>query len=183
MSKEPKNALSLKIALIPEEGIQRQWAIDPESFIVESHQIPVEGPVAAEGRLYRVGAMVYFDGEVNAALKLVCSRCLENFTLKVGGDVSVVFMPHVAGKPEEPEKQLEAEDLDVQFYSGDEIDLLPPIRDYVALEIPMRPLCAEGCSGLCPTCGANLNQTKCACERPSGDPRFAALNKLISNQE
>ena len=92
-------------------------------------------------------------------------------------------MPEADGKSVEPEQKLEADDLDVQFYSGDEIDLLPPIRDHVAFEIPMRPLCAGDCLGLCPQCGSNLSKTKCSCEKQEVDPRFAVLKKLIINQE
>lgn len=183
MSQKPYTALSIKVSLIPDEGIHRSWVIGLESFKDKPYQIAAERPVEVAGRLYRVGTTIYFDGEVNAAIRLDCSRCLEVFYFTISGDVLAVFMPKADDKHEAPEKRLEADDLDVQFYDGDEIDLLPPIRDYVAFEVPMQPLCAENCRGLCPQCGSNLNKTKCSCEAQIVDSRFAVLKKLISNQE
>ncbi len=46
------------------------------------------------------------------------------------------------------------------------------------LSLPMRPVCKEGCKGLCPTCGINLNENSCACTQDEGDPRLAALRAL-----
>ena len=40
---------------------------------------------------------------------------------------------------------------------GDLIDLEPVLRDAVVLELPFQPLCRPDCAGLCPECGANLN--------------------------
>jgi uncharacterized protein len=45
----------------------------------------------------------------------------------------------------------------------------------VALELPVKVLCAEGCRGLCPRCGANRNRSNCACRDEAVDPRLAAL--------
>jgi len=41
----------------------------------------------------------------------------------------------------------------------------------------MKILCAEDCKGLCPTCGANLNETDCDCKAPV-DARWASLKDL-----
>jgi uncharacterized protein len=41
----------------------------------------------------------------------------------------------------------------------------------------MKLICAEDCRGLCPRCGANLNETDCNCEKDV-DPRLASLKAL-----
>jgi uncharacterized protein len=43
----------------------------------------------------------------------------------------------------------------------------------------MKPLCAEGCKGLCAQCGTNLNTGTCACAVGWEDPRLAPLKGLI----
>ena len=53
----------------------------------------------------------------------------------------------------------------------------PWLRDTVLLELPLAPLCAETCLGLCPQCGTNWNESPCQC-RPAIDPRWAALDEL-----
>ena len=56
---------------------------------------------------------------------------------------------------------------------GDQIDLEPLARDAVLLELPLTPLCAEDCQGLCSTCGASRNEGDCEHDGRlrEGDPR------------
>ena len=60
----------------------------------------------------------------------------------------------------------------------DVIDLEPLVRDALLLELPLAPLCAPDCAGLCPTCGVNHNLTRCECVTTEIDPRWAALRSL-----
>jgi uncharacterized protein len=51
------------------------------------------------------------------------------------------------------------------------------------METPYVVLCREDCAGLCPTCGANLNEGDCGCAAKAAsepDPMspFAALKDL-----
>jgi len=46
----------------------------------------------------------------------------------------------------------------------------------------MKPLCSEGCKGLCPRCGRNLNRGKCGCGAGGVDPRWSGLKKLLGEQ-
>jgi uncharacterized protein len=57
------------------------------------------------------------------------------------------------------------------------------VRQYALLAIPMKPLCREGCAGLCPTCGRNLNQGPCDCPPQVLDPRLSGLRKLLSTND
>jgi uncharacterized protein len=59
----------------------------------------------------------------------------------------------------------------------DEVDLEDLVHDAVLLELPLAPLCGEGCRGLCPLCGVNRNERSCSCEAPR-DQRWAALDVL-----
>ena len=49
------------------------------------------------------------------------------------------------------------------------IDLEPLITAALLLEFPLIPLCDEECKGLCPQCGANLNEGPCGCEPAADD--------------
>lgn len=64
----------------------------------------------------------------------------------------------------------------------DQLDLEPLVRDAVLLELPQAPLCREGCAGLCPNCGAELDQGPCGCPRADRDPRWAGLERLRERQ-
>ena len=60
----------------------------------------------------------------------------------------------------------------------DTLDLEPLVRDALLLELPLAPLCTEDCAGLCPSCGADRNETQCDCRVDDTDPRWAALRSL-----
>ncbi len=53
------------------------------------------------------------------------------------------------------------------------------IREAVLLDFPMIFLCDENCKGLCPKCGADLNEGECGCPKKEIDPRLAILGKLL----
>ncbi len=75
-----------------------------------------------------------------------------------------------------------AEEPDVSFSLevGDEsfADLTEELRQDIILLFPSNPVCSEDCKGLCPRCGANLNEGPCSC-KPEGDSRWGALDGLV----
>jgi uncharacterized protein len=67
----------------------------------------------------------------------------------------------------------EAFRIDPQFW----LDLREGLRQYILMSEPAKPLCHEACAGLCPACGADLNQGPCDCQ-PSTDERWNVLAGL-----
>jgi len=83
-----------------------------------------------------------------------------------------------APQSEAPDKEeLSAQELDLDVYSGETVDLEALVREQIILLAPLKPLCSEGCRGLCPTCGVNLNQETCSCkvENASSPARMGKL--------
>lgn len=158
----------------------------------ENHFERTFGPsdLPQEGEAYRVTAPVQlaFDihkdkdkfrlvGTVHAELELSCSRCLEPFRLPVDASFDQRYLPlgHSAG---DAEVEVEEDDLETSYYRDEQIDLDELLREQFYLALPMKPLCAEGCKGLCPQCGTNLNTGTCDCGPAWADPRLAALKNL-----
>jgi len=56
------------------------------------------------------------------------------------------------------------------------------IREQVLLALPTRPLCDEDCRGLCPSCGADLNEGDCRCATSHSDPRMAIFRDMKVHQ-
>ena len=52
------------------------------------------------------------------------------------------------------------------------------LAEQVNLALPMKVICSSDCRGLCPHCGANLNNEECRCEKNGADPRMAPLARL-----
>jgi uncharacterized protein len=56
------------------------------------------------------------------------------------------------------------------------VDLRPALREEWLLAVPAFVQCREDCKGLCPRCGADLNQGPCGCA-PEIDSRWDALRR------
>ena len=44
------------------------------------------------------------------------------------------------------------------------------IREDIVINFPTRLLCSEACKGLCPSCGADLNNNSCDCSTEDSFP-------------
>lgn len=62
------------------------------------------------------------------------------------------------------------------------LDLREGVRQYILISEPAKPLCKPDCRGLCPNCGADLNQGPCRCAS-EGDSRWGALASLERETE
>ena len=133
--------------------------------------------VEVDGVCYRSGRELFFRGVVRGGVESTCSRCLKDFSLPVEHEFDIVLSP----KPLEAAaatEELRPEDLGLSYYSGDEINLEPLVREQVLLALPTRPLCAEDCRGLCGGCGVDLNTEICRCSADAEDPRMAIFRTL-----
>jgi len=129
--------------------------------------VPDDEPVVLDVTLASYPGGITVDGTVTAAWLGECRRCGGPVAGRTSARVRERFAP--AGGTDRDEEAYPLE--------RDELDLEPLARDAVLLELPLAPLCADDCAGLCPTCGANRNTETCGCA-PVGDPRWAALDAL-----
>jgi uncharacterized protein len=130
---------------------------------------------------YRSGREIFFRGSLHGRIDGICSRCLKDFCIPIEHGFDFVLSPVPLGSAGATE-ELRREELGLSYYSGDEINLAPLIREQVMLALPTRPLCAEDCRGLCSGCGADLNYEACRCSHAADDPRMAFFRKLRINR-
>ena len=173
--------LSLHLAKIrtPHERIEHVYA--PDALPGDSDAYRIVAPVTLAFDIYKDKDQFRLVGTVATTLELPCSRCLEPFSWPVHAEFDLRYQPHALNTGE-GEREIEEDDLTTSFYENDEIDLAQLMREQFYLSLPMKPLCTEACRGLCPTCGANLNQTTCTCANQWDDPRLAVLNALKQSQ-
>ncbi|HEX8089690.1 MAG TPA: DUF177 domain-containing protein [Blastocatellia bacterium] len=126
----------------------------------------------------RAGDEVRVVGHLKATVEIACDRCLKPLTMPVDQSFDLLYVP--PAKTSE-EKELGDDDLSIAFYQDEAIDVDDLVREQVELALPMARLCGEECRGLCPECGANLNEGDCLCSDERVDPRWGALKELKSN--
>jgi len=115
------------------------------------------------------------DGTTTFAADFLCARCVEPFPFANASEFHLRFRPRPEISEENAEVEVTPDELDVEFYAERAIPLRDLANEQIQLAIPMKPLCTEGCLGLCPQCGANQNGEGCSCAETVVDTRFAAL--------
>jgi len=177
--------LLIEIPRIPTEGLDLDEALDPLALHLEGESEFVLGPGARLVSHVDLvdGTTVHVRGRLEGALDTECGRCLERYTIPVGQELDLFYLPRAAGRPQEQEEDVELSDREVVvgYYDGDRLDLAEVMREQIVLGLPLKRLCREGCRGRCPSCGQDRNKTPCACppaEEP-GDLRLAPLRKLF----
>jgi len=76
------------------------------------------------------------------------------------------------------ERSVAVAETEVSYYQGEGLLLEDALREQVLLAVPLKVICHEDCSGLCPHCGKNLNVERCSCAEPVEDPRWSALKDI-----
>lgn len=163
--------MMIRVSDIPEEGLSIQGAAAlPEPFSDPAWEL-----VDLSLFIEKDDSDVIVRGRIAARVPQVCGRCLERFPVRVEPDVDARVAPRPAGKEE---IELASDDLELDFYTDDLLNLAQLVETETTLDLPMKPLCREDCRGLCPVCGGNRNLVACQCGVKPPDPRFAVLKDL-----
>jgi uncharacterized protein len=138
----------------------------------------IVAPVNGEAWLIREPTGVLAQVRLTARIATACARCLAPMEHELDVEFTESFYPSVY-MPGGPQVQID-EDTDPATLIDElhVLDLTEVTRQAVILALPVSPVCRPDCRGLCPTCGADLNEGPCGCERPS-DPRWDALRGLL----
>ncbi len=171
----------LNVAKLPEGDSEFSLHDRPNYFDLSGDEFTLGGPVEFACRVRKMERRVIVRGTVRAAFQLPCCRCLEAYRHEVTAELIADFLPASQSAQEEVH-ELEQAELNCHTYRHDEVDLRQVVRDHLAIEIPMQPLCREGCAGLCPKCGVNRNLETCTCVPDSVDPRLAILQRFKTPQ-
>lgn len=159
------------------ERFERRF--EPSAFEPQDPEYRVAAPVELSMDVEKAGADAFrVTGRAVTRLELDCGRCLEPFALPVDATFELRYVPAVENAGE-GEREVDEDDLTTAFYREGALDVIEMLREQFTLALPMKPLCAEACRGLCPECGANLNRTECGCTPTWEDPRLAALKGLL----
>ena len=118
------------------------------------------GGIAYDVSVQLLGHELLVRGSLRQRLTCVCVRCAADFesVAEEGAFTTSVEIPD----------------------GTDFLDLTEEAREAIILALPGYPVCREDCKGLCMTCGANLNEVSCPCEKHI-DPRLEKLKQLLNS--
>lgn len=163
----------------PGESYQLSGHIDVDGCAVGEKELTLPEGASYDVVFTNAGDGILVTGIVRASVTGECDRCLEPAAFEVAGEIEEYYLFE---EPEDPESYEDGFEL---IGPDRVIDLGDAISDAVVMDTPFVVLCQPDCKGLCPTCGANLNEGDCGCAEAaeqawvdSDENPFAALKGL-----
>lgn len=154
---------------------------ETETHPLESANLPVDEITAAKftGEVTLTKLNDFILAQITGMAELIqpCSRCLKEVSLTIPLNFSREFKGKDSGvAPEAPQNDDNRviDDNEVYPIADGQIDLTPLLTEEIIANIPIKILCRENCRGLCPKCGANLNDNPCQCDKVE----FEISNKI-----
>jgi uncharacterized protein len=173
--------MKLRTDTITEEGCPVEGRIDPSEIDLRGLPYTLAEPLTFSGTATRSEDDIFLRGKLAGSVRSQCSRCLKNVSVPLDLEVDTVFVLREEAEEGEDD-DLEADET-VSYYDGEVIDLSREVRDLFLVSLPIKPMCRPQCKGLCPRCGADLNENPCRCEQRGGRSPFEALKDLKSKLE
>lgn len=131
---------------------------------------PIAKPLEVTGEARNMAGALFLTAKAETELDLVCDRCVRPFQKTKTVEIHTLVA----------ERLEDEENTDIVLMDGSFLDLDQVVTTAFILEMDTKNLCSEDCKGLCPKCGANLNDGPCNC-KPEIDPRLAALTQLLNH--
>ena len=142
MEREPLRAL-INVAQLLKEPAGSSQSHDISGTIYEEVEAFVEG----KAKVIRISRGVLVQCKLTAEVKLICSRCLDTFLCPISFTAEEEFFPisDVYGDlARSSPEQSEGFTID----NKNILDLSELIRQYILLNLPMKPLCRPDCPGI-----------------------------------
>ena len=142
MKKEPLTAL-MNVTQLLKEPVGSSQSYDISGVIDEE----IKGFVEGKAKLIHISQGVFVQCKLTTEVKLICSRCLDPFSLPISYTAEEEFVPvsDVSG-----DLALSSSEQSGKFTidSKNILDLSELIRQYTLLNLPMKPLCRPDCPGI-----------------------------------
>jgi uncharacterized protein len=184
--------LTPKIADITAEGLSLSGDLTGEELELADADVSIRGTVAIGLDLRAIERTIYVTGVVEGTAIRQCVRCLKDFDDPLAFSLRVAYERELkatasASKRDDgrkkkatapPEVEQDEQNDDLYYFTGDQLELAPMLREQLILASPMHPLCCEGCLGLCARCGKDLNEGPCHCVVDQTGSPFQVLRTM-----
>ena len=182
MAQKKNQTLRCLIALPPrgdcESRTEESWRLPIEEGIdfEGQHFDAPEGGTARAAAQWLEPSLLSVSISVGAKVTAPCARCLKETALEIS-DV-LMYLYYSRGLELGRDTELASDEgfmpVEVDYFDR-VLDVGPQVEESLLLLLPTKVLCREDCAGLCPRCGADLNEGRCSCVGGEGDPRLEAL--------
>ncbi len=167
---EEEGKIDLELLLLRSgqaDSVER--TLRPEDPIVAGERYPIEGgTVDTRIEISKTTGGYALRLLADTAINGPCARCLDPARLELAVESREV-----------EQEGTDDDELTSPYMEDGILDATSWLHDAIVLSLPEKVLCRPGCAGICPDCGASLNDVgpEHTHEAPL-DPRFAKLREL-----
>jgi len=173
MNSKAQSSFRINLHELPRRaGEMREYTLNfpaPDSIGIPLLEIPKGEKLDISFRAESVDDGVLITGSISSIAKGECGRCLDPLAVEIDQKFQELFL-YQSRVSENPDDDDELFTLD-----GDIADVEIPIRDAVILSMPINPLCADDCEGLCAGCGEKWRDLPDEHSHEAVDPRWTGL--------
>jgi uncharacterized metal-binding protein YceD (DUF177 family) len=172
----------IEIDSLTQDPLHVEHAFDADALLFEHDDAVLEEPAVADFILTHKERDLRIAGKIRTTIRYQCSRCLREASNPLEVDFDVCYLPQADWKENE-EVELKYEDMGIAYYDGIALNVGLMVLEQIELAMPMKFVCRPDCRGLCPCCGADLNNGACRCEADTTDSRLAVLQDFRSKMK
>ncbi len=179
--------------------LDREWAeplvwqetLELSEELIDSSSLAGLSPVCCDGSIEYVSPGFLLKAVLSYQQTLAYIRCLKPVRDQATHDFEALLIIGPDSDPQIAEGFETAEGLEIAAgfeiaeaassvirLASEEFDTSTVVVEQVQLQIPMKPLCEEGCLGICPRCGSDRNQKPNCCAEKEYDSRWSGLQLL-----
>ncbi|MET0143408.1 MAG: DUF177 domain-containing protein [Ilumatobacteraceae bacterium] len=155
------------VELLRQPGTRRPIQVVVDLEALDIHDDRLDGEVVVDVVAESTLGDIVVAGTLGVGWHDTCRRCVRPLSGPLVVDVAERYA--IPGDSADP---------DAFPIENGQLDLGPMVREGVLLAAPDAPLCREDCAGLCPSCGADLNDGPCGCDMTVRDDRWSVLDQL-----
>ena len=134
-----------------------------------------------EVTLIRTPTGILARGSAEINLTRECRRCMATTSSDVMIEFEEEFLPTIDIETGATLPITDEDEPELLIDGHHTLDLTEVLRQYAVATGTTYALCREGCKGLCPSCGQDLNEGSCECKRSEPDPRLEVLASLLGS--
>lgn len=151
-----------------DEVKQVEYRLDMSDINIDG-VYPFKAPVSVIATAKNRASLVTLYFELSFDYCRSCDRCGEEYTRQMNMSFNHKLAQTLVDDGNDD--YIETPDFTLEL---DEI-----VISDILLSLPAKNLCREDCKGLCQSCGQNLNNGECSCDKRQIDPRLEILKQFM----
>lgn len=174
---------TVDLSRIPPEGLKLERLIPAAAWAIHEPDWQTLGDLEFQLHIKGGPRKALVKGKLSASIQASCHRCLNLTKLDLKRSFHLTYLAPDPERFAKEEVELTPNELEVSYLQNAALPIHEVIREQIYLAVPMKVLCRSDCRGLCPHCGADLNEVECGCPSEREDPRWVSLKNIANERK